>query len=71
MSRPVEHERTLDEILERIRSLSPAARDEVARFLERISARPDPNRIESFEHICEPAFERIWDNPDDAAYDAS
>lgn len=70
MSRPAEHERTLDEILERIRGLSPAARDEVARFVERLSARLDRAGIETFERLSEPAFERIWDNPDDAAYDA-
>lgn len=57
-------------ILEKIRQLPPEKVIEVEEFIDFLY-RPstDLSLTLAATKLAEPAFQKIWDNPDDAAYD--
>ena len=65
-----EPNRTSDDLLEKIRSLSPERLAEVEDFVDFLSQRSDDSTL-SFAamKLSEDAFRKVWDNPDDADYD--
>ena len=62
------HEQAL---LEKLRSLPPEQVAEVEQFVEFLAQRQTEEQ--RFTHaagqLAEAAFQRVWDNPDDAEYD--
>lgn len=62
------HEQAL---LEKLRHLAPEQVEEVEHFVDVLRQRQANER--RFSHavsrLAEPAFARVWDNPDDADYD--
>jgi hypothetical protein len=62
--------RSSDELLEKIRSLSPERLAEVEDFVDFLRQRSDDIPL-SFAamKLSEDAFRKVWDNPDDADYD--
>ncbi|MHC4898207.1 MAG: toxin-antitoxin system, antitoxin component, Xre family protein [Planctomycetota bacterium] len=57
-------------LLEKIRSLPPEKAAEVADFVDFLSQRESDRRLaRAASRVSEKAFERVWDNPDDADYD--
>jgi hypothetical protein len=66
---PVEKHRE-HELVEKIRSLPPDKLAEVEDFVDFLRQRQDEGRLASaVTSASEAAFAKIWDNPDDAAYD--
>ena len=65
-----EPNRTSDDLLEKIRSLSPERLAEVEDFVDFLSQRSDDSTL-SFAamKLSEDALRKVWDNPDDADYD--
>ncbi len=58
------------ELLEKIRRLPPEKIAEVQDFIEFLRTRASEDRLRrSMMGLAEPAFARVWDNDDDAAYD--
>jgi hypothetical protein len=58
------------QIIDKIRSLSPTQRIEVEDFIDFLRQRHDDRQVVlAATQLSEPAFARIWDNPEDAAYD--
>lgn len=53
-------------ILEKLKSLPPEHVAEVEDFVDFLRAR---NEGRAAARIAEPAFKRVWENEDDAAYD--
>lgn len=66
MSRPAAPEGTL---IRKIRSLPPEKVAEVEAFVDFLSERGDRQLTQAAAKLSEKAFQKIWDNPDDAAYD--
>lgn len=67
-----EHKPTSDEdqLLAKIRTLSPARIAEVEDFVDFLRLRDDDARLtRAAARLSEDAFARVWDNPDDADYD--
>lgn len=63
-----EHLRAL---MAKIHSLPPDRVTEVEDFVEFIRLRDQDRQVRSaLTRSSEPSFERVWDNSDDAAYDA-
>lgn len=62
------HEQAL---LEKLRHLPPEQVVEVEHFVEFLAQRQTEDRrlTQAASQVAEPAFARIWDNPDDADYD--
>lgn len=62
------HEQAL---LEKLRHLPPEQVVEVEHFVDFLAQRQaEENRLtQAASRAAEPAFARIWDNPDDADYD--
>ena len=62
------HEQAL---LEKLRHLPPEQVVEVEHFVDFLAQRQTEDRrlTQAASHVAEPAFARIWDNPDDADYD--
>jgi len=59
-----------DELLEKIRSLPPDKAAEVEDFVDFLSRREEHRRlVGTAVKLSEDAFQRVWDNPDDAIYD--
>jgi hypothetical protein len=57
-------------ILEKLRALPPAQLAEVADFVDFLRMRHDERALtHAAAQSAEPAFAKVWDNPDDAAYD--
>jgi len=64
------HQRKEQELLDKIRSLPPEKVAEVEAFVDFLRQREEGRRLgESVMWASETAFERVWDNPDDAEYD--
>lgn len=59
-----------DILIEKIRSLPDRRRSEVEDFVDFLSRRDDELLIGSGMKLSEPSFESVWDNDEDAAYDA-
>ena len=58
-------------LLQRIQALPPERIAEVEDFVEFIAAREQERAlVRATAAASAPAFAAIWDNPDDAAYDA-
>jgi Protein of unknown function (DUF2281) len=62
--------RSEEELLAKIRSLPPEQAAEVEDFVDFLQERADRQLTEAAARTSEPSFARIWDNADDAAYDA-
>ncbi|MBI4517957.1 MAG: DUF2281 domain-containing protein [Deltaproteobacteria bacterium] len=59
------------ELIEKIRALPPEKVAEVEDFVDFLRDRQEDQRLTRAAcKLSEAAFERIWDNPDDADYDA-
>ncbi len=58
-------------LIDKLRQLPPERLEEVEDFIDFLRAREDDR---SLVHVAgqmsEQAFARVWDNPEDAAYDA-
>jgi len=59
-----------DILIEKIRSLPHRRRAEVEDFVDFLSRRDDDLLAEAAMRLSEPSFESVWDNDEDAAYDA-
>ena len=57
-------------ILEKIKSLPPERVAEVEDFVDFLRARSDERATTHAARAAEPVFSRVWENEDDAAYDA-
>ena len=67
MSRP---KPTEEELLAKIRGLPPERVAEVEDFVDFLRQRVDDRTLaHAAARISEPAFRKVWDNPDDADYD--
>jgi len=59
-----------DDLLEKIRSLPPDKAAAVEDFVDFLSRREEHRRlVRTSARLSEDAFQRVWDNPDDAIYD--
>ena len=59
-----------DELLEKIRSLSPEKLAEVEDFVDFLRQRGDDRSLaNAATKLSENTFRKVWDNPDDADYD--
>ncbi|MBI3245569.1 MAG: toxin-antitoxin system, antitoxin component, Xre family protein [Deltaproteobacteria bacterium] len=57
-------------LIEKIRILPPEKLVEVEDFVDFLRQREDDRRlIRSAAKLSEAAFQKVWDNPDDAEYD--
>jgi hypothetical protein len=59
-----------EELLAKIRSLPPDKAAEVEDFVEFLQERADRHVTVAASRAAEPSFAKVWDNADDAAYDA-
>jgi hypothetical protein len=57
------------ELIERIKELSPDKIAEVVDFVDFLAHRDDRLLVQAAARISEPAFAKVWDNPEDAEYD--
>jgi hypothetical protein len=58
------------ELIEKIRSLPPEKAAEVADFVDFLRERQrDLKLTGAATQLSQAAFDRVWDNPDDALYD--
>lgn len=57
-------------LIEKLKSLPPQRRAEVEDFVDFLRSREtDMQLTRAAAQASEPAFEAVWDNPDDAEYD--
>lgn len=57
-------------LLEKLKQLPPERVAEVEDFVDFLRMRGDAQQItRAAARAAEPAFKKVWDNPDDAAYD--
>jgi hypothetical protein len=57
-------------LLEKLKALPPERVAEVEDFVDFLRARSDAQHLlRAAAKAAEPAFKKVWDNPDDAAYD--
>jgi hypothetical protein len=57
-------------LIEKLKSLPPQRRAEVEDFVDFLRSREtDKQLTRAAAQASEPAFEAVWDNPDDAEYD--
>jgi len=66
MSRRVVQEQVL---IEKIRELPPDKAAEVEDFVDFLAHRDDRRLTRAAGKLSQRAFEKVWDNPDDAVYD--
>ena len=57
-------------ILENLKQLPPERVAEVADFVDFLRMRGEVQLTQAATQSAQPAFSMVWDNPDDAAYDA-
>lgn len=57
-------------ILEKLKQLPPERVAEVADFVDFLRMRGEAQLTQAAAHSAQPAFNEVWDNPDDAAYDS-
>lgn len=61
---------TEEALLEKIRRLAPERVAEVEDFVDFLRQRDQEQSLtEAASRLSEPAFARVWENPDDADYD--
>jgi hypothetical protein len=59
-----------DQLVEKIRGLSPERVAEVEDFVDFLSGRDDDRRlVQAAASLSEDALRQVWDNPEDAVYD--
>lgn len=69
MSQP-ERSPTEDELLAKIRTLSPERLAEVVDFVDFLQLRDEEKRLtQAVTRLSEEAFAKVWDHSDDADYD--
>ncbi len=56
-------------LIEKIRSLPPEQIGEVETFVDFISERAERRLVQAATRMSEGAFQKVWDNDEDAAYD--
>jgi hypothetical protein len=57
-------------LLDKLKQLPPERVAEVEDFVDFLRARGDAQQlVQAAAKAAEPAFKKVWDNPDDAAYD--
>jgi hypothetical protein len=57
-------------LLEKLKQLPPERVAEVEDFVDFLRTRGNAQQlIQAAARAAEPAFKKVWDNPDDAAYD--
>ena len=57
-------------LLEKLKALPPERVAEVEDFVDFLRTRSEAQQLtRSATNAAEPAFKKVWDNPDDAAYD--
>ena len=57
-------------LLEKLKALPPERVAEVEDFVDFLRTRGDAQQLtRAVARVAEPAFKKVWDNPDDAAYD--
>ena len=56
-------------LLEKIKNLPPERIAEVEDFVDFLAQRDDRRLVEAATKLSEGAFQRVWDNEEDAAYD--
>jgi hypothetical protein len=56
-------------LIRKIRSLPPEKVAEVADFVDFLQQREDRQITQSAHKLSEKSLRKVWDNPDDAAYD--
>ena len=57
-------------LIEKIRTLSPDKVTEVIDFVDFLTHKGSERRlVQSANRLAEPAFKKIWDNPEDDVYD--
>lgn len=57
------------ELIEKIKGLPPDRIAEVVDFVDFLTHRDDSLLVQVSSRISEPAFAKVWDNPEDAEYD--
>ena len=58
-----------DVLLEKIKGLPPERIAEVEDFVDFLAQRDDRRLVEAAAKLSEGAFQGVWDNEEDAAYD--
>ena len=56
-------------LIDKIRTLPPEKRAEVEDFVDFLKQRDSSRLARAATKLSEKAFEKVWDNPDDAVYD--
>ena len=56
-------------LIQKIQSLPPEKAAEVEDFVDFLRQRDERRLTRAASKLSEKAFRRVWDNPDDAAYD--
>lgn len=57
-------------LIEKVRTLSPEKVSQVIDFVDFLSHRDNERRlIQAANKLAEPAFKKVWDNPEDDVYD--
>lgn len=57
------------ELIEKIKGLPPDKIAEVVDFVDFLANRDDRLLVQAASRISEPAFAKVWNNPEDAEYD--
>ncbi len=59
------------ELIDKLETLSPERIAEVEDFIDFLKQRDtDRQLIRTATKVAEPSLQKVWDNPDDAVYDA-
>ncbi len=56
-------------LIEKIKNLPPEKVDEVEDFVDFLAQREDRRLVQAAARLSEDAFQKTWDNADDADYD--
>lgn len=59
-----------EQILEKLQQLPPERVAEVADFVDFLCTRGETQLTQAASQSAQPTFNKVWDNPEDAAYDA-
>jgi predicted metallo-beta-lactamase superfamily hydrolase len=65
----IQKDKEYTDLLERIRRLPEEQLVEVRGLVERLLENEDRELEAGFRELSQEAFRRVWDNPEDAAYD--
>ncbi len=61
----------LRELMDKIDALSPERVEEVEDFVDFLRQKDQDQKLtQSARNAAEPSLKKVWDNPDDAVYDA-